>query len=363
MPTQVPEQLAALGVPVDTTPYSLSFEDTVSYLATKIINYDLIVATQAVPDIIPALELIAPEQRPPLIEHGGLVQEALRGPKHLTARYIGVCRSIRDAAASRMPGREHHAVSIPSMVDLTEFNPAARASVRSELGFRQDTLVFGLVGRLDRKKHIEVFIQSAAVINQIRPEARFVIVGGPDAFMPEYAEELQVLTEQLLIDHVLQFLGDRPDVPRLMSGLDALVWLSDGEGMPHVISEAGAAGLPVIATPDNGALEQLEHEVTGLFVPYRDVLATARAMLRLADDPDLRQRLGTALRNKVERCYSADAVTLQWQELFDEVLEEHAAQRALPTGKPQPASAAGTTEVPLSQSYGVRPEPMNKETT
>ncbi|MDQ6693746.1 MAG: glycosyl transferase family 1, partial [Chloroflexota bacterium] len=118
MPDQTHRQLEELGVPVDRTPYTLSFEDTVVYLARKVASYDLVVACQAVKDIYPALELL--EKRPPLIEHGGLVYEATVGPKYFTSRYVGVCASIRDAAASVMPERGHHALEIPSMVDLTE---------------------------------------------------------------------------------------------------------------------------------------------------------------------------------------------------------------------------------------------------
>jgi len=97
MPEQTHEQLRALGVDVDTTPYELSFEDTVGYLARKVAGYDVVVSCQNVADIYPALERL--HLRPPLIEHGGLVSEALAGPKHLTSRYVGVCRSIPDAAA------------------------------------------------------------------------------------------------------------------------------------------------------------------------------------------------------------------------------------------------------------------------
>ncbi len=82
MPEQTHEQLRALGVHVDTAPYALSFEDTVTYLAGKMPGYDVIVSCQNVADVYPALERL--HLRPPLIEHGGLVSEALAGPKHFT---------------------------------------------------------------------------------------------------------------------------------------------------------------------------------------------------------------------------------------------------------------------------------------
>lgn len=320
MPEQTHCQLEALGVTVDKTPYQLSFEDTVAYLAQKIPHYDLVVACQSVPDVYPALERLA--HRPPLIEHGGLVEEALRGPKHLTTRYVGVCASICEAAASRMAERPHHVLKIPSMVDLREFSTTHRAAVRQEWGVDDDTTMIGWVGRLDRKKRVEDFIRAAALLHRSQPNARFVVIGGPDAFMPEYADELQTLAHDLALDGVLRFLGDRADVPHLLSGLDIFVWLSKGEGMPHVIAEAGAAGLPVVATCDNGTAEQITHGQTGLFVPHGAPAEVAAALTLLIHDPALRQRLGHNLRRKVEREYSTAVVTARWQALFDELLQE-----------------------------------------
>ncbi len=138
MPDQTHEQLSSLGIDVDTLPYELSFDDTVRYLASKIPGYDVVISCQNVADIYPALERL--HLRPPLIEHGGLVSEALAGPKHFTTRYIGVCRSIRDAAASRMPGREHHALEIPSMVDLSEYDTLQRGPTRASLGIAEDEI-------------------------------------------------------------------------------------------------------------------------------------------------------------------------------------------------------------------------------
>ena len=116
-------------------------------------------------------------------------------------------------------------------------------------------------------------------------------------------------------------------MPRLLAGLDALAWVSLGEGMPHVIAEAGAAGLPVVATRDNGSEEQITHGVTGLFVPHERPRAVAAELERLIRDPSLRRRLGGDLRRKVEREYGAAAVTRRWEALFDEVVTEREINR------------------------------------
>lgn|GEM_PF-265642 len=320
MPDQSHAQLRELGVHVDTTAYALSFEDTVDYLRRKLSRADLVVSCQNVADIYPALERL--QLRPPLIEHGGLVSEALAGPKHFTSRYVGVCDSIRAAAASRMPDRPWDALEIPSMVDLDEFDPRARFGLRESLGVAPDELLLGWVGRLDRKKRVEDFLAAAALIAPQHPAARFVIVGGPDAFMPEYRDELMQRARDSGLEGRVIWTGDRSDVPALLSAMDIFCWLSRGEGMPHVISEAGAAGLPVIATPDNGALQQIRDGETGIFVPHESPAAVAAAMERLIADPALRARLGAGLRAHVRASYSAAVVVPQWQALFETLLAE-----------------------------------------
>jgi len=317
MPEQTHVQLEAAGVRVDRTPYHLSFDETVSYLAGLVPAYDIVVSCQDVADIYPALERL--HLRPPLIEHGGLVSEALSGPKHFTTRYVGVCASIRNAAASRMPGREADALKIPSMVDTAAFDPTARAPTRAALGIADDAPLIGWVGRLDAKKRVEDFIAAAARVHAVRPDARFLVIGGPDAFMPDYAHRLRDQARDLGLDNALTFLGDRADIPELLSALDVFVWLSRGEGMPHVIAEAGAAGLPVIATADNGTLEQIEDGVSGLFVPHESPADVAGAIVRLIDDAGLRIRLGGALKAKVDAEYAVAAVVPQWAALFDVV--------------------------------------------
>src|SRR5205823_3756081 len=81
------------------------------------------------------------------------------------------------------------ALEIPSMVDLAEFRPADRPAVRAELGLDPGAVTFAWVGRLDRKKRVEDFLRAAAIAREMEPSARFVIVGGPAAFMPEDARE------------------------------------------------------------------------------------------------------------------------------------------------------------------------------
>ena len=313
-------QLAALGVQVDATACDLSFDETVAHLARRLSDCDLVVSCQNVADIYPALERLA--LRPPLIERGGLVSEALAGPKHFTARYVGACARIRDAAAARMPGRARHAVEIPPMVDPAAFDPSTRAIVRAGLGLGPETPLVGWVGRPDRGTGAEDFLRAAALVHAAEPAVRFLMLGVPDAFMPDPVEELRARAADLGLGGALCFLGDRTDPSRLLPALDVFVRLSHGEDIPHVVAEAGMTGLATVAASEAGARRRIVDGESGLLTPQDDPAAAAARILRLARDPGLRARLGRGLRAQVLARCAAAAVAPRWRSLFDEVIAE-----------------------------------------
>jgi glycosyltransferase involved in cell wall biosynthesis len=278
-----------------------------------------VVACQGVPDIYPALERL--DSPPPLIEFGDQVSDVKTNPKHLTVRFVADSAAARRAAQKVMDCPEH-IVLIPPMVDLNEFNRSDRGMVRKIWGLADDQVAIGWVGRLERKRRVEDFIQAAALVHEQAPQTHFMVIGGLDAFQPGYAGKMRDLAQELGIADVVNFLGDRGRVARLLPGLDALVWLSHGEGMPHVIPEAGAAYLPVVATCDEGSEQQITDGENGLLVPDESPEAMAAALRRLVDDSALRETLGRNLHQTVEQAYSAKVIVPRWAALFDEVLAE-----------------------------------------
>jgi glycosyltransferase involved in cell wall biosynthesis len=132
--------------------------------------------------------------------------------------------------------------------------------------------------------------------------------------------KLETLARARGIEANVQFLGERDDVPTLLAAADFGVLSSWEEGFSNVILEAMAAGLPMVVTDVGGNPEAVLHEETGLIVPARDPGALGEAVLRLARDPALRQRLGAAGQLRVQQEFALDRCVDSHSALYKELM-------------------------------------------
>ena len=168
----------------------------------------------------------------------------------------------------------------------------ATADARSGTDPGRVRLLF--VGRLTPIKGVRVLIEAFALACRDRPGLQLALLGdGTDR------RELEALAAPL--GDRVQFLGygSQQDVARELAASDALVLPSFAEGLPVVLMEAMASARPVIATAVAGVPELVEDGVSGLLVPAGDMAGLAAQIGRLADDADLRRRMGQAGRRKV----------------------------------------------------------------
>ena len=131
---------------------------------------------------------------------------------------------------------------------------------------------------MDAKKGIDLLIDVSKSLLAEFDNLRFLIVGPPDAFQAAYAQRLLDRAAEELPPNRFLFTGARNDVAQLMTAADVLALPSIGEGMSHVINEAGAAGLPVISFDDGAAHEQLGAGTAGILVPSRDGTAFQKGL-------------------------------------------------------------------------------------
>ncbi|WP_379923344.1 glycosyltransferase [Erythrobacter sp. R86502] len=145
------------------------------------------------------------------------------------------------------------------------------------------------VGAISRQKNYDLLIDVAAALKSIqhpRSSFRFLVAGGgPDL------EQMRARTQQRGLDDIVEFLGERSDVPHLMANSDIYLNVSLFEGMPLTLLEAMASGLPIVATDVPGNRELVEEGFNGLMVPLGNAAAIAEKIMRMVEDSNLYQRL------------------------------------------------------------------------
>lgn len=166
---------------------------------------------------------------------------------------------------------------------------------------------FLAVGRLVDKKAPHLLIRAFAKAAQRRPDARLKVIGDG-----ERMAECRDLVASLGLKHAVELLGgrDHDEVAREMRTARAFVQHSvvapsgDSEGTPVAVLEAGASGLPVVATRHGGIADVVVEGETGFLVEEGDVDAMADRIAQLAADPPLAQRLGEAARARIASRYT-----------------------------------------------------------
>jgi L-malate glycosyltransferase len=219
---------------------------------------------------------------------------------HLSTGVIANSEAVKNLLVQdfRIPiGRVH---VLHNGVDFDRFqrNPGDRRKIHS--GLEPETKLIVHVANMNSEvKGHTVLIEAARTVCASIPQAKFVLIGdGPLRFgLERQVQELQ-LQERVL------FLGSRKDVPEILSGGDLFVFPSFAEGLPNSVLEAGASGLPIVATPVGGIPDIIIHGVTGLLVPPRDAQALAESILQVLSNPDLARTLSRACQDRVRTEFS-----------------------------------------------------------
>lgn len=173
------------------------------------------------------------------------------------------------------------------------------------------------VGRFAPAKNHLLLIKAFALAVREIPAMRLWLVGD-GTLRP--AVEMAVTKSG--IDMHVSFLGEVPDVAELLNASDIFVLSSDWEGFGLVVAEAMAAGKPVITTAVGGVVELVEDGFSGIIVPPRDPEALARAILRLARDPELRNRMGESARRRALERFDISGTARDYEALYQEHLKE-----------------------------------------
>jgi len=194
------------------------------------------------------------------------------------------------------------------------------------------------VGRPGVRKGLSFLLQAIAALRAERPDIRLTVVGdGPER------GEAETLARAAGIGDRVQFTGYQSSarVAEWLSRADVFVLPSLAEGVPIVLMEAMAAGVPVVATNVGGTSELVVDGENGFLVPPTVTDALVSRIRQLLDDPALRTRLGRAGRETVVRDFGLGPTTARLRDLFASAAAGEGASE--PPGVEAAHGAAGST--------------------
>jgi len=265
-------------------------------------------------------------------------------------RFVALSAEIADEVASLGIPRER-IVRIPNGVDTARFRPATaeeRAAARARLGVRPDAPVVLHAGRLVPQKRPELLVRGFARALERAPSAELVFCG-----RGRLEAECRREAGALGIADRVHFRGNVDDVAGAYRAADVLALVSAAEGMPNVVLEAMASGVPCLATPVGAVPDLVRDGETGVLVRGDEAGAIADPLAALLLEPARRARLGAAARALAEKELGLEPVAARYADLYRGLVRERAAVLSRP-----PPRRPGAIARPPGTDGGPPPRPL-----
>jgi glycosyltransferase involved in cell wall biosynthesis len=261
--------------------------------------------------------LIAPRRRCPWISflHGDTWENA-KVRAYFALERLAVRRADRIVVVAQEMAERLRAAGLPGARLRVVHNACVEEPVFDGGGMCSLAPVIGVIGRLSPEKGVDVALRVHQLVRRRFPEARLVVAGeGPEQ------RRLQQDAARLGLGASIEWLGYSDDVRELYRRLTVLILPSRSEGLPNVLLEAMAHGVPVVATAVGGVPEVAAHGRTGFLAAADDVEGLAALIERIVADPALRAELAARAREEVAARFSLDARLRALTAVYDEVLE------------------------------------------
>ena len=204
-------------------------------------------------------------------------------------------------------------------VDINNFRPVNKNECRTRLGLPQNRKIVFSVRRLVYKNGLDTLIESVPKVTKKHPDVLFVVAGkGPSRKL------IEDRIKELGVSQNIKLAGFVPDklLPVYYNAADYFMLPSaSGEGLPLVLLEAMACGLPVIATAVGGTPEIIEHMKNGVLVPPLNPEAIAEATSKLLSETKLGKTMGEIARRNVEDNYTWKENVRQLQTIYEEFMQ------------------------------------------
>ena len=216
-----------------------------------------------------------------------------------------------------------------SGIDVEHFHRARDAGpapeqLRRELDLENCDVVV-TVSRLTRQKGIPTLLQAAKLVHDVRPTARFILVGSRESEGPFAVSESELERHSAYVRAV----GQRSDVPTLLRLADVFAFPTEyREGVPRALLEAALAGLPIVTTSMPGCSDVVKDGWSGFLVPPGAPAALASRILDLLQDRQTSKTMGMRAEATVREEFGLDLTVARYAALYAELIEAAPSPRA-----------------------------------
>jgi glycosyltransferase involved in cell wall biosynthesis len=223
----------------------------------------------------------------------------------------GVVQQLSDHIATRLWHKHPYLIHNAISPDVFEYREGRQTSPK--LSKVETDLIVGSIGRMTRQKGFIHLIQAMPRILSEMSDVRFVFIGEG-----ELLNDLRQYTVKMGVQDKVQFLGQCEDVLPLLNKMDLFVLPSLWEGLPTVVLESMACGIPVVATDIPGTRELIQSGVTGWLVPPGDSRALSDAIFAALNAPLLRIEIANRAR-EVAKDFSISAIARKYEVLYQSI--------------------------------------------
>lgn len=245
-----------------------------------------------------------------------LVYAADRKTAALASRLIAVSADLRSHLSREIPSSKIDVIR--NAVDLREVkSPLSKVEAKRRLGISPDAFVIGTAARLMPVKRLDLFLSAAELVSKQVSNLAVVIAGEG-----RERASLEAQVSGTSLEKQVHFLGHRHDIYDVLRAMDLLLITSDHEGLPTVLLEAMALGIPIVSRRVGGIPEVVDHAVNGLLVDSNRPAEIAEAALQVLSDASLYADLTLAGWQTVIKGYSAGASAAQVTRVYQTLAQQ-----------------------------------------
>jgi teichuronic acid biosynthesis glycosyltransferase TuaC len=298
-------------------------------------NFDIIYATDFFPDGDAAVRLAKYMKLPAAcLSIGADINITAHSTKAIHRHFVKTARVLNGTLAcgqSVANGIDavtnRHSLCVYGVVDLEEFSPASdKVSLRKELGLPLNKMVALYAGYIQERKGIYEMLEAFCRIHKVEPNVMLCVCGGGE----EEMRFTQMVRERNL-EHIIRILGEvaTDQMNKWMKASDLLVLATHTEGMPNVVMEAMACGLPVVTTAVGGLPEAIGNCEGAILVPPWDVDKFKDAVLKVLRNEQLRERMGLAARKLAEEKFGVQRNARRILDFLSEIIKYSRKQKPI----------------------------------